>query len=127
MKIDDGVREVLVKLTGQILGDIYLGNIKKWNDPAIAKLNPGVPLPGLPITVVHRSDGSGTSFLFTTYLSMKNAAWQSKVGGNSAPSCTLLIPRIALTVRADPVTVTISLWSCDSGVIVKSPTFVVCA
>ena len=52
-----------------MLADIYLGKIKKWNDPAIAELNPGVKLPDKAITVVHRSDGSGTTFLFTNYLS----------------------------------------------------------
>jgi phosphate transport system substrate-binding protein len=79
-----GIRPGEIKLTGAVLADIYLGEIKRWNDPKIAQLNPGVRLPGLPITVVHRSDGSGTSFLFTTYLSMKNAAWAQKVGGNDS-------------------------------------------
>ncbi len=71
-------------LTGGVLADIYLGKIKRWNDPAIANLNKGLPLPGLPITVVHRADGSGTSFLFTTYLSMKNPQWAKQVGGSDA-------------------------------------------
>ncbi|MDB5450365.1 MAG: phosphate transporter, periplasmic phosphate-binding protein, partial [Phenylobacterium sp.] len=62
----------------------FLGEIKRWNDPQIAKLNPGVKLPNLPITVVHRSDGSGTTFLFTTYLSMKAAHWASEVGANDS-------------------------------------------
>ncbi len=79
-----GVKPGQIRMTGAILGNIYLGEIKKWNDPQIASLNPGVPLPNLPITVVHRSDGSGTSFLFTTYLSMKNPTWASKVGGNDS-------------------------------------------
>jgi phosphate transport system substrate-binding protein len=79
-----GIKPGQIHLTGAILGDIYLGAIKKWNDPQIAALNRGVPLPNLPITVVHRSDGSGTSFLFTTYLSMKNPTWASKVGGNDS-------------------------------------------
>jgi phosphate transport system substrate-binding protein len=79
-----GVQSGQIKLTGAVLADIYLGEIKRWNDPKIAALNPGVRIPGLPITVVHRSDGSGTSFLFTTYLSAKNAAWAQKVGGNDA-------------------------------------------
>ena len=77
-----GVAPGEIKLTGALLADIYLGEIKKWNDPRIAKLNPGVPLPNLPITVVHRSDGSGTSFLFTTYLSHEEPDWAAKVGGN---------------------------------------------
>jgi phosphate transport system substrate-binding protein len=79
-----GIAAGQLKLSGSVLADIYLGEIKRWNDPKIAQLNPGVRLPGLPITVVHRSDGSGTSFLFTTYLSMKNAAWAQKVGGNDS-------------------------------------------
>jgi phosphate transport system substrate-binding protein len=79
-----GVKPGQIHLTGAVLGSIYLGDIKKWNDPQIAALNRGVPLPNLPITVVHRSDGSGTSFLFTTYLSMKNPTWASKVGGNDS-------------------------------------------
>jgi phosphate transport system substrate-binding protein len=79
-----GVAPGALKLNGAILADIYLGEIKRWNDPRIAQLNPGLRLPGLPVTVVHRSDGSGTSFLFTTYLSMKSAAWAGKVGGNDS-------------------------------------------
>lgn len=79
-----GINAGQVRLTGQVLGSIFLGDIKRWNDPAIAQLNPGVRLPNLPVTVVHRSDGSGTSFLFTSYLSMKNAGWASKVGANDA-------------------------------------------
>ena len=79
-----GVNPGELKLTGSLLADIYAGAVKKWNDPQIVALNPGVKLPGLPITVVHRSDGSGTSFIFTTYLSIKNAAWASKVGANDA-------------------------------------------
>ena len=73
-----------IKLTGPVLADIYLGVIKRWADPRIAALNPGVKLPNLPITVVHRSDGSGTSFQFTSYLAMKSPAWASKVGANDA-------------------------------------------
>ena len=63
-----GITEEL-KFTGPVLADIYLGKIKKWNDPAIAKLNPGVKLPATDITVVHRSDGSGTTYIFVDYLS----------------------------------------------------------
>ena len=73
-----------LKLSGAILASIYLGEIKKWNDPQIAAINPGAKLPNLPITVVHRSDGSGTSFIYTTYLSIKSPAWASKVGANDA-------------------------------------------
>jgi len=78
-----GIAPGQVKLTGNVLAEIYLGNIKKWNDPRIAALNHGVNLPGLPITVVHRSDGSGTSFVFTSYLSMKDPNW-SKVGASDS-------------------------------------------
>ncbi|MDB5443015.1 MAG: phosphate transporter, periplasmic phosphate-binding protein [Phenylobacterium sp.] len=79
-----GVRAGQIKLTGAQLADIYRGVIKRWNDPLIAKTNAGVALPNLPITVVHRSDGSGTSFVFTSYLSMKAAHWASEVGANDS-------------------------------------------
>jgi phosphate transport system substrate-binding protein len=79
-----GIAPGQIKLTGQLLGDIFLGKVNRWNAPQIASLNPGVPLPNMPITVVHRSDGSGTSFLFTSYLAMKNPEWQSKVGASDA-------------------------------------------
>ena len=79
-----GVKPGQIKLTGANVADIYRGVIKKWNDPHLAATNPGVALPGLPITVVHRSDGSGTTFLFTTYLSMKAAHWAQQVGGNDS-------------------------------------------
>jgi phosphate transport system substrate-binding protein len=79
-----GIKPGQVKLTGAVLGDIYLGNIKTWADPKIAALNPGVKLPNVPITVVHRSDGSGTSFIFTSYLSAKNPGWAQRVGANDA-------------------------------------------
>ncbi|WP_157266885.1 phosphate ABC transporter substrate-binding protein PstS [Azohydromonas aeria] len=79
-----GLQPGQLKLTGQVLGDIYLGKIKKWNDPALAALNPGVPLPDLAIAVVQRSDGSGTSFLFTNYLSKTNAEWKSSVGESTS-------------------------------------------
>ncbi len=69
-----------LKFTGALLADIYLGKVKKWNDPAIAKLNPGVKLPGADIAVVHRSDGSGTTFLWTNYLSKVSPDWKSTVG-----------------------------------------------
>ena len=79
-----GIRPGQVKLSGQLLGDIFLGKVTRWNAPEIAALNKGVPLPALPITVVHRSDGSGTSFLFTSYLAMTNADWGSKVGASDS-------------------------------------------
>jgi phosphate transport system substrate-binding protein len=66
--------------TGALLADIYLGKVKKWNDPAIASLNQGLRLPDLAITVVHRSDGSGTTFTWVDYLSKVSADWKSKVG-----------------------------------------------
>ncbi len=69
-----------LRLTRQVLTDIYLGKILKWNDPQIAKLNHGVSLPDMPIVVVHRSDGSGTSYIFTDFLSHVSAEWKSKVG-----------------------------------------------
>ena len=79
-----GIAPGQIKLTGAVLADIFLGAITKWNAPAIAALNPGVPLPGTPISVIHRADGSGTSFLFTTYLAGQNPTWASKVGGSDA-------------------------------------------
>jgi len=79
-----GVAAGQIKLTGQVLGDIYLGKVTKWNDPALTALNPGVPLPDAAISVVRRADGSGTSFIFTNYLSKVNAEWKSKVGEGTA-------------------------------------------
>jgi phosphate transport system substrate-binding protein len=79
-----GIRPGQIRITGPQLADIYRGVIKKWNDPLLTRNNPGVPLPNLPITVVHRSDGSGTTFLFTSYLSMKAPHWKSDVGANDS-------------------------------------------
>ena len=79
-----GIQPGQIKLTGQVLGEIYLGKVTKWNDPALAALNPGVPLPDAAIAVVRRADGSGTSFLFTNYLSKVNAEWKAKVGEGTA-------------------------------------------
>lgn len=79
-----GITPGQIKMTGQLLGDIYLGKIAKWNDPALAALNPGVPLPDSAIAVVRRADGSGTSFIFTNYLSKVNAEWKDKVGEGTA-------------------------------------------
>lgn len=78
-------RDELV-LSGPVLGDIYLGKIKKWNDPALAALNPGLKLPDLDIAVVHRADGSGTSFIWTNYLSKVNPQWQKSVGEGATVS-----------------------------------------
>jgi phosphate transport system substrate-binding protein len=75
----DGVPNNL-KLTGPVIADIYLGKIKKWNDPAITKLNPGVKLPSADVTPVYRSDGSGTTYNFTDYLTAVSPEWKSKVG-----------------------------------------------
>jgi phosphate transport system substrate-binding protein len=73
-----------LRFTGDVLGGIYVGTITKWNDPAIAKSNPGVKLPAADIVVVHRSDASGTTYVWTDYLSKVSPAWQSKVGKNTA-------------------------------------------
>jgi phosphate transport system substrate-binding protein len=82
----EGIKSGDMKLNGAVLGDIYLGNIKKWTDPAIAKLNPGLKLPDEEITVVHRSDGSGTTFIFTNYLSKVSSGWKEKVGNDASVS-----------------------------------------
>jgi len=79
-----GVNAGQLKLTGALLGDIYLGKVGKWNDPAIAALNPGVALPDVAIAVVRRADGSGTTFIFTNYLAKVNADWKGKVGEGAA-------------------------------------------
>jgi phosphate transport system substrate-binding protein len=79
-----GIEGGQVHLTGKVLADIYLGLIKRWNDPVLASWNGGLKLPNMPITVVHRSDGSGTSFLFTTYLAMEDPLWAQGPGGNDA-------------------------------------------
>jgi phosphate transport system substrate-binding protein len=73
-----------LKLTGPVLADIYLGKIKKWNDPAITSLNKDLKLPDQAITVVHRSDGSGTTFIFTNYLSKVSDEWKTKIGEGTA-------------------------------------------
>ncbi len=73
-----------LKLDSQAVADIFLGKITKWNDPRLAALNPGVNLPATTITVVHRSDGSGTTFAFTDYLTRANAEWAQKVGTDKA-------------------------------------------
>ncbi|MDZ7866404.1 phosphate ABC transporter substrate-binding protein PstS [Acidovorax sp.] len=79
-----GISPGQMKLNGQVLGDIYLGKITKWNDDAIKALNPGLPLPDATIAPVRRADGSGTTFVFTNYLSKVNAEWKSKVGEGTA-------------------------------------------
>jgi phosphate transport system substrate-binding protein len=79
-----GVAPGQLKLSGAVLGDIFLGKVSKWNDPAIAALNPGISLPDAAIAPVRRADGSGTTFGFTSYLSKVNAEWKSKVGEGTA-------------------------------------------
>ena len=80
----EGIKSGDITLDGTTLGKIFLGEVKSWDDPAIAKLNPKAKLPKQAIAVVHRSDGSGTTFIFTNYLSKVSADWKSKVGNNTA-------------------------------------------
>ena len=80
----DGVAPGQLKMTGQVVADIYLGKITKWNAPEIAALNSGVKLPATDITVVHRADGSGTSFLFTDWLSKVHPEFKAKIGAGTA-------------------------------------------
>ena len=86
----DGVTPGQLKLTGPVVADIYLGKITKWNAPQIAALNPGVKLPAEDITVVRRADSSGTSFLFTDYLSKTSADWKGKVGAGTTVKLSLI-------------------------------------
>lgn len=73
-----------LKFTPDVLADVFLGNIKKWSDPRLAKANPGVKFPDSDIVVVHRSDGSGTTYIFTDYLSKVSSAWKDKVGKSTS-------------------------------------------
>jgi len=82
----ESVKPGEIRLTGPVLADIFLGKIKDWNDKAIADLNPGVKLPADAIAVVHRSDGSGTTFIWTDYLSKVSAEWKNTVGSGTAVS-----------------------------------------
>jgi len=79
-----GVKANEIKLTGELLADIFAGIITKWNDPKLVELNQGVKLPSTAIAPVHRADGSGTTFVFTSYLSAVSPAWKSKVGANTS-------------------------------------------
>jgi phosphate transport system substrate-binding protein len=79
-----GIAPGKIILSGPVVADIYLDKIKKWNDPAIAKLNPGLKLPDMAITVVHRSDASGTTFTFADYLSKVSPEWKTKLGANTS-------------------------------------------
>ena len=81
-----GVKPGDLKLSGPVLADIFLGRIKEWNDPAIAKLNPALKLPAMHIGVVHRSDGSGTTFNFVNYLSKVSPQWKDRVGEGTSVS-----------------------------------------
>jgi phosphate transport system substrate-binding protein len=80
----DGVKAAELVLDGPTLAAIFLGNVKSWDDPAITKLNPNVKLSAQPIAVVHRSDGSGTTFNFTYYLAQVSPDWKSQVGSNTS-------------------------------------------
>ncbi len=81
-----GIKPGELKLTGEVLAQLFMGKIKKWDDPAIKKLNPGLKIPSQRVTVVHRSDGSGTTFLFVHYLSAVSKNWEQKVGTGVAVS-----------------------------------------
>jgi len=80
----DGIEAGALKLTGPLLADIYLGKVKRWNDPAIADINPGLALPAAAIIVIHRSDGSGTTYTWTDYLSRVSPEWKEHVGAGKA-------------------------------------------
>lgn len=79
-----GVTPGQLKLSADVLADLFLGKIRKWNDPRIVKLNPGVKLQAFPVSVVHRSDGSGTTFIFSNYLSKVSPAWKTGAGEGTA-------------------------------------------
>jgi phosphate transport system substrate-binding protein len=96
-----------LKMTGTLIADIYLGKVKTWNDPEIAALNPGVNLPNEAITVVHRSDGSGTTSIFTHYLSAVSPEWASKVGASTTVNWPVGVggkgnPGVAAAVKSTP-------------------------
>ena len=79
-----GIEADKVKLTGDMLSDIYMGKITKWNDPKLVEMNRGIDMPNLAIAPVYRADGSGTSFVFTSYLSAASAEWKDKVGASTS-------------------------------------------
>lgn len=81
-----GVKSGDVKLTHELLADLFMGKIKKWNDGALAEVNPGVKLPDTAVTVVHRSDGSGTTWIFTSYLSKVSPSWEKSIGNDKSVS-----------------------------------------
>ncbi len=80
----DGIEPNQLKLTGDVLASIYMGKITKWNDPQITRLNPGLKLSDVEITVIHRADGSGTTWIFTNYLDKVSKAWHEKVGSDTS-------------------------------------------
>lgn len=80
----DGFKPGELRITGEVLAEVFMGTITKWNDPKLAALNPGKKLPDQNITVVHRADGSGTTFNFTDYLTVVSKAWADKVGRGAA-------------------------------------------
>ncbi len=88
-----------LNFTPDVLAGIYLGAINKWNDKAIAAANPGVSLPDKSIVVIHRSDGSGTTFVFTDYLSKVSPEWKSRVGRTTSPTARLRTPPAPLSRR----------------------------
>jgi phosphate transport system substrate-binding protein len=81
-----GIGPNQMKLTGEVLADIFMGTITRWNDPRIAKVNAGTKLPDMEITVIHRADGSGTTWIFTNYLDKVSQAWHGKVGSDTSVS-----------------------------------------
>ena len=82
----EGIKPGEIKLNGQVLADVYLGKVTRWNDPQIMDLNAGIKLPDKDITVVHRSDGSGTTFIFTNYLAKVSPEWKQKAGSDVSVS-----------------------------------------
>ncbi|MHB8470631.1 MAG: phosphate ABC transporter substrate-binding protein PstS [Gaiellaceae bacterium] len=102
-----GVGDTKLKLTGPVLANIFLGTIARWNNPAIRKLNPGLSLPDLAITVAHRSDGSGDTYAFTDYLSKVSPAWKSRVGNSTSVSWPVGVggkgnPGVAAIIASTP-------------------------
>jgi phosphate ABC transporter phosphate-binding protein len=95
-----------LKLTGQVIADIFQGTITRWNDNAIQSLNPDITLPDQTITVVHRSDGSGTTFVFTSYLSQSSAAWNTDIGAGKSVSWPTGVASIGNTGVAQTVSTT---------------------
>src|SRR6516164_4273851 len=97
----EGIKPGELKLDGPTLAKIYLGDIKTWNDPALAKLNPNAKLPAQAIVVVHRSDGSGTTFIWSDYLSKVSADWKSKVGGKTVEPSSAAFQAAAASAKWD--------------------------